>query len=202
MRRPSIGRLIAIEGIDQSGKRTQSELLAKALSAIGQSNIIVSFPDYSTPIGHQLRAYLSGKIKPNYHVVHMLYAANKWERAQEITDYLKMGRFVIINRYTPSNLAYGSAHGLSLHWLLQLEKDLPKPDLIFVLDVSPEASFARKRRSRDIHEGDPLYLRNVRKAYRRLARKYNWTLIDAEQSVDGLNSTLRNEVACFMKRSA
>lgn len=202
MRRRSIGRLIAVEGIDQSGKRTQSELLAKALSASGQPNVIVSFPDYSTPIGHQLRAYLSGKVKSNYHVVHMLYAANKWEKAQEIFHYLRMGRFVVTNRYTPSNLAYGSAHGLDLQWLLQLEKDLPKADFVFVLDVSPKASFERKRRSRDIHEGDRLYLRKVQEAYRQLAKKYHWKLVNAEQSIDVLHSILWNEVSCFMKRRA
>ena len=197
--RRSTGRLIAVEGIDQSGKRTQSLLLAKALTANKQPNALFSFPDYSTPLGQQLRAYLSGKIHPDYHVVHMLYAANKWERAREILDQINNGRFVIVNRYTPSNLAYGHAHGLNLQWLYHLESNLPRPNIVFVLDVSPKSSFARKRKSRDIHEGDLAYLSRVRKIYRRLATRYGWKFVNAEQEEAIVHSILWKEISPLLK---
>lgn len=196
------GRLIAVEGIDQSGKRTQSLLLAKALSASGHPSTVISFPDYSTPLGRQLRSYLSGKIKVDYHVVHMLYAANKWEKVPELTLHLQLGRFIVTNRYTPSNLAYGSAHGLEFGWLFQLESDLPEADLVFVLDVSPKSSFERKRSSRDIHEGNLPYLRKVRETYRRLAKRYRWKMVNGEQDPETVHSILWDEVLAFLKRSA
>jgi len=193
--RRTIGRLIAIEGIDQSGKRTQAQLLAKALSAITQSTKVVSFPDYSTPLGRQLKAYLSGKSQLDHHAVHLLYAANKWEKIREIRQQLRLGSYVVVNRYTPSNLAYGVAHGLELGWLYHLEKDLPKADIVFVLDVSLKTSFARKKRSRDVHEGDYEYLRKVRSTYHRLAKRYHWKVVNAEQGIDAVHAVLWKEMA-------
>ena len=93
---------------------------------------------------------------------------------------LSVGRVVIINRYTPSNLAYGIAHGLSANWLERLEMDLPKPDLVLILNVSPRVSFERKRQLLDVHEENLPYLREVRDAYLRLARKHGWKIIDGE----------------------
>jgi len=191
----TIGRLIAIEGIDQSGKRTQALLLAKALRAQDQSTIVVSFPDYSTRLGRQLEAYLSGKSRLDYHAVHLLYAANKWEKANEIHRQIRHGRFVIVNRYTPSNLAYGVAHGLDMKWLYHLEEDLPRADIVFVLDVSPRTSFSRKKSLRDVHESDIEYLEKVRGAYQRLAKRYRWKVVNADQKVDVVHSLLWKQTA-------
>ena len=198
MPRP-IGRIIAIDGIDQSGKRTQAQLLAEALDLRAQSNKVVSFPDYSTPIGRQLKAYLSGRSKPDYHAVHLLYAVNKWEKVNEIRHQINLGGFTVINRYTPSNLAYGVAHGLDIKWLYDLEKDLPKADIVFILDVSPSISSSRKKNFRDIHEGNLEYLRKVRNAYLHLANKYKWKVIDAEQKVDVVHSILWNYVTRLLE---
>jgi dTMP kinase len=123
---------------------------------------------------------LAGKIRFDFHAVHLLYAANKWENAASIAREVKLGSVVVINRYTPSNLAYGIAHGLSANWLERLEMDLPKPDLVLILDVSPKVSFERKKQLRDVHEENLSYLRKVRDAYLRLARKHGWKIIDGE----------------------
>jgi dTMP kinase len=185
-----LGKLIALEGIDQSGKRTQARLLAHALRAQERSVSLLSFPDYGTPLGRQLKAYLSRRREFDYHVVHMLYAMNRWERSGEIVRYLRQGRFVIVNRYSPSNLAYGVAHGLSVAWLASLEEGLPKPDAIIVLDVAPQTSFKRKSQRRDIHEEDLLYLKNVRKVYNRLGKKYGWVIINGENDSNKVQADL------------
>jgi dTMP kinase len=197
----TIGRIIAIDGIDQSGKRTQTQLLAEALDARGTSTKVVSFPDYSTPMGRQLKAYLSGKSRLDYHAVHLLYAANKWEKANEIRHQINLGGSMVINRYTPSNLAYGVVHGLDVEWLYDLERDLPKADIIFILDVSPRTSFSRKKHFRDIHEGDLEYLRKVRSVYLRLAKRYKWKVVDAEQKTDTVHSMLWRDVAPLLNQS-
>ena len=175
------GKLIAIDGIDQSGKRTQTRLLAEKIRAFGYDLSIWNFPDYSTPLGRQLRRYLAGRERFDFHAIHLLYAANKWEKASAIAHELDRGCAVLINRYTPSNLAYGISHGLSREWLEPLEKALPKPDLVFILDVSPKASFKRKKELRDLHEGDLSYLRKVRSTYLRLAKRYRWRVVDGER---------------------
>jgi len=115
-------------------------------------------------------------------VIHLLYAANKWEVATKINEQRARGTVVIANRYTPSNLAYGVAHDLSLNWLTILEADLPKPNRIFILDVPVRIAFGRKIQQRDIHEEDATYLERVRRMYLQLARKFNWTVIDGKST--------------------
>lgn len=194
------GKLIVIDGIDQSGKRTQTQMLARKIQAFGYPISIWNFPDYGTPLGHQLNIYLTRRKQFDFHAVHLLYAANKWERASSIAREIDLGRVVIINRYTPSNLAYGIAHGLSRNWLESLEKELPKADLVLILDVSSKASFKRKRQVRDAHEEDLSYLRKVRSAYLRLAKKYRWKVIDGERDRRAVNLELWRHVLPILRK--
>jgi len=178
------GRIIAIEGIDQAGKRTQARLLAAKLRRMGTPVSVWNFPDYATPLGKQLRAYLRGGVRLDLRAVHLLYAANKWEVSGKLMSKIEGGEVVIVNRYTPSNLAYGVAHRLPRDWLLALEAGLPKPDSVVVLDVSPRISESRKRRGRDVHESDLTYLNKVRRAYGSLAKRYGWSVVDGQGEVE------------------
>jgi dTMP kinase len=197
------GRVIALEGIDQSGKRTQAILLTKRLVKSGYKASVLDFPDYRTILGRQLKAYLAGKNRLNHHTVHLLYAANKWEKEHELERLLRRGHNLIINRYSPSNLAYGVAHGLPLAWLQSLEAGLPKPDLVCVLYISPRTSFKRKREERDVHEGDRQYLRKVGNAYLRLARRYGWKIINGESDPNTVHTEVWELVSHVMRfRSA
>ena len=171
------GKLIVIDGIDQSGKKTQTQFLARKIRALGYVCSIWNFPDYATPLGRQLKNYLVGENQFDFHTVHLLYAANKWERASLIQNQIEQRRIVIINRYTPSNLAYGTSHGLRLNWLKSLEDELPRPDIVLILDVPPKVSFRRKRQRRDVHEESLPYLTKVRIAYLRLAKKFHWKIV-------------------------
>jgi dTMP kinase len=198
--RQGSGKLIVVDGIDQSGKKTQTLMLARKIQKLGYHTSIWSFPDYATPLGRQLKLYLAGRIRFDFHAVHLLYAANKWENAASISRETELGHIVIVNRYTPSNLAYGIAHGLSPNWLEPLETDLPKPDLTLILDVSPEVSFKRKRHLRDVHEENLSYLHKVRDIYLRLAKKHRWRIIDAEDDTETVNQQLWKYVQPFLRR--
>ena len=193
------GRLIAVEGIDQAGKRTQAHLLAVEIRKMELPVSVWNFPDYTTPLGKELKAYLAGEIRLDLHSVHLLYAANKWEVASELVDRIGRGRIVIVNRYSPSNLAYGVAHGLASAWLSSLEEGLPKPDVVVVLDVTPRTSFARKVRRRDLHEGDLTYLRRVRGAYLRLARRYGWKVVDGQHDSATVQELVWSQVYRFLR---
>jgi dTMP kinase len=193
------GRLIVIDGIDQSGKKTQTRMLAKRIRQAGFQSATWDFPAYYTPIGQYLRAYLTGKRRPDVHVVHLLYAANKWEVEHKIVAQIMSGRIVVANRYTPSNLAYGLAHGLPLDWLCSLESRLPKPSRVFILDVPVRISFDRKSQHRDLHEGNSEYLHKVRKAYLRLSKRYRWTIIDGTRSPEVVHSELWNAVGSSLR---
>jgi len=188
------GKLIAIEGIDQAGKKTQARLLARVMRKQGLTVSIREFPNYATPLGRQLRAYLAGESKLDLRAAHLLYAANRWEMAKELDSQIRGGRNVIVNRYWPSNLAYGISHGLPPDWLRGLDRGLPKPDVVIVLDISPSTSLKRKSEGRDIHEVNLPYLKKVRNTYLRLAKKYRWKVIDGEMDWKTLQSELASIV--------
>ena len=199
--RSKSGKLIAIEGIDQSGKKTQTQMLAKKIRALGYRVSIWNFPNYGTGLGRQLKTYLTGRKEFNLRAIHLLYAANKWEMASSIAREIDLGRMVIVNRYTPSNLAYGIAHGLSLNWLEPLEKELPEADLVLILDVSPKASFERKERLRDVHEENLVYLGRVRRVYLQLAKKYRWKVVDGDRDPRAVNLVIWSNVLPILRKS-
>src|SRR5437879_11520715 len=111
------GKIIALEGIDQSGKRTQTRLLAEELERKGARVSIISFPIYRSPSGRQIQRFLAGKQEYPATALHMLYSLNGWENQDRITSLVEKSDFVIADRYYPSNLAYGVSRGLSLGWL-------------------------------------------------------------------------------------
>jgi dTMP kinase len=174
--------IIAIEGSDQAGKKTQSELLASALKKSKIKTKIISFPDYTTPLGKEIDGFLHGKRKFPPQVIHCLLAANRWEKLAEIQKAHSENSVIIMNRYYQSNLVYGVANGLSLKWLQGLDAGLPKTDLVIVLDVSQKESFLRKKARRDKFEKDTEFLKKISKTYKTLAKKLGWKIIDASKT--------------------
>lgn len=174
--------IVVIEGSDQAGKKTQSELLAMALRKSKIRTKVFSFPDYTTPLGREINRFLHGKRKFPSQVIHCLLAANRWEKLAEIQKAHSENSVIIMNRYYQSNLVYGVANGLNLKWLQGLDAGLPKADLVIVLDVSQKESFLRKKAKRDKFEKDTAFLKKISKTYKILAKKLGWQVIDASQS--------------------
>ncbi len=184
------GRIIALEGIDQSGKRTQTRLLADELKKKGAKVSTISFPIYKSPSGRQIQRFLEGKQKHQATALHMLYSLNRWENQEQIIKPVQNSDFVIADRYYPSNLAYGVSRGLSLEWLQGLDRGLPTASLVIVLDVPVPASFARKSRGRDVHEKNRQLLAKVRRTYRKLAKKLGWKIVDATRPVEEVHEAV------------
>ena len=168
-----------MEGIDQSGKRTQTRLLADGLERANTRVSTISFPIYKTPSGRQIRSYLKGRQDYAPQALHMLYSLNRWENRELINKLVHSSDYLIADRYTPSNLAYGLSRGLSLGWLQVLDKGLPTADLVVVLDVPIVSSFERKSKNRDVHERDREFLIKVRRTYKLLSRRLGWKILDA-----------------------
>lgn len=176
------GKIIVIEGSDKAGKGTQSRLLVDALKLSGKVCVIIDFPDYTTPIGAEIRAFLDGKRNYPNELKHMLFSANRWEKKREIESMVNNGTIIIINRYYQSNLAYGISNGLNINWLLNLDKGLPKEDLVIVLEVSSKMLYQRTAAEyNDTFEKDQKLMADVHKNYRFLARKFKWKIINGEK---------------------
>lgn len=191
--------IIVIEGFDQAGKRTQSELLAKALRTKKLKCKIFSFPDYSTPLGKEIKYYLSGRRKFPPQVIHCLLAANRWEKLKEIQEALSKNYILIMNRYYQSNLVYGKANGLDLKWLLNLDAGLPKENLVILLDVKPKDSFTRKITRRDKFEKNKQFAQKIIHTYRTLAKKFGWKIVNASQTQKQVHKSVKEIAFRYLK---
>lgn len=192
--------IIVIEGSDQAGKRTQSDLLARALKKRGIKTKVFSFPDYATPLGREISGFLHGKRKFPPQVIHCLLAANRWEKADDIRRAHEQNSVIIMNRYYQSNLVYGAANGLKLKWLEGLDEGLPAADLVLVLDVSQRESFKRKKSNRDRFEKDTEFLKKISHTYRRLAKKYGWHIIDASKTKQEVHQLIMDALSKKLAR--
>jgi dTMP kinase len=178
------GLLIAFEGLDQSGKQTQAELLRDRLRQGGHKSRLVSFPDYATQIGEEIARALAGEREYGADVMQLLYVANRYERKPDLQRWLDGGLILVSDRYTASSIAYGEAFGLDAPWLIEMQKFLPPAALTIFLDINPETAVQRKSAGRDRYERDLAMQKRVRESYKRLAAQNNWLVLDGERPKD------------------
>ena len=178
--------LVAFEGLDQSGKETQARHLRARLEQEGRRVRSVSFPDYETPIGQEIRRALAGERDFPADVMQLLYVANRFEYKPRLLSWLAARDIVVCDRYRASSIAYGESQGLDAAWLDDIQRHLPEADVTLVLDISPETAVARKSSGRDRYERDLGLLARVRESYRRQAALRGWVVIDAEQPRDAV----------------
>ena len=193
------GSVIAFEGLDQSGKQTQSERLADVLRSEGRQVEFLSFPAYATSVGAEIGLALQGARDYDAATLQLLYIANRYEFRPRVLDWLAAGAVVICDRYLASSIAYGEAQGLDAAWLTDVQRFLPAPALTIVLDIPPEVSLQRKGAGRDKFEQDLPLLSRVRASYRRQAEAPDWLLIDGQQDVsvvaDAIMRAVRSRLA-------
>ena len=178
--------LVAVEGLDQSGKATQAQDLRDRLRASGYKSRVVSFPDYGTFLGEEIARSLQGERDYGPETMQLLYVANRFERKADIDRWHEAGLIVLFDRYIASGIAYGEAQGLDPGWLTTLQVSLPQPELTILLDIAPETAAARKTVGRDRYESDLALLTRVRESYLRQAEQPSWVRIDAEQAPDAV----------------
>jgi dTMP kinase len=168
---------ITFEGLDGSGKSTQTELLAEAIEGTGREVVITREPG-GTQLGEEVRQVLlnGGEISPWAEAA--LFAAARAELVDRvIAPALERGAVVICDRYLDSSLAYqGIARGLGVDRVLEL--NLPAiqghlPDRTYLLLVDPEESARRVGGDGDRIEREGAdFRRKVDEAYRLLAQTF------------------------------
>jgi dTMP kinase len=189
------GLLIAFEGLDQSGKQTQAEWLRDYVATAGRECRLVSFPDYTTPIGTELSRALGGERDYAPDLMQLLYVANRYERRDEMEQWLRDGVVLLCDRYVASSIAYGEAQGLDPRWLNEIQRFLPPADLTILLDIAPETAAARKASGRDRYERDLDLLSRVRDSYRRQASGPGWLALDGERRKEDVSGDVVTAVA-------
>ena len=205
------GKLIAVEGIDGSGKQTQVRLLVRELESRGHQVLSTGFPHYDSWFGQMVGQFLNGDFGPldavDPHFTALLYAGDRFECKRPIVAALESGGVVLADRYVGSNLAHQSARTAPEKragfraWIEHLEYniyELPKEDLVLYLRLPPhEAQTLVARKStrkytdaaHDILESNIRHLQDAAAMYDLLARGSNWKTIEC---FDGAKQVIRS----------
>jgi dTMP kinase len=200
--------LLAIEGIDGSGKGTQASQLAETAAAAGYRVASFSFPLYDgNPFSRAVADYLNGEFgsadEVHPELAAMLYAGDRFHARPQLLAALGENDLVVCDRYVGSNAAHqgaklqGEARERLLAWLEEVEYGefaLPRPELVVLLDapvalarqlVSRKAARGYTTLEADIHEADTAHSAATREVYLELARRQGWRVVvtgDAEGS--------------------
>lgn len=202
----SRGKLIVIEGLDGSGKGTQTALLTTALTEKGINVKQVSFPDYNNPSSSLVKMYLNGELgsKPddvNAYAASSFYAVDRYASYKQFwqADY-EAGTVILADRYATSNAIYQLSKLAEnertdyLNWLEFYEYSqlqLPKPDAVIYLDVPIEISqrlldkrYSGDTTKKDLHESNLEFLKQCRKSALYSAQVQSWQIVSCAKDGD------------------
>ncbi len=210
-----VGKLIVIEGTDCSGKQTQVALLEESLKKRGINTISFSFPMYDTPTGKIVEGpvlgnermgpswFSEGTVQIDPYVFSLYLAADRKYNIQKIKDYLDQGYYVLLDRYTSSNMAHQGSKILNkedrfyfFQWIDKLEYwllALPKPDQTIFLHMPylKSLELSKERSELDEAEKSPEHLKNAEQTYIELSELYHWNTIEC---MDGERLKSRKEI--------
>ena len=219
-----MGKLFVIDGTDGSGKQTQLETLKKRMSEEKIDYRTVSFPNYGSPSSSLVKMYLGGefgtdakKISP--YIASTFFAADRYATLKKgYEEYYNNGGTILADRYTTANMVHQAGkikdkeeRKKFIDWLWDFEFNLyglPVPTEVFFLNMPPEYSnkLMKNRQNKithaeqkDIHEKDPIYLKEAYDAACELAKQYNWYEIkcvkDGEiRTIQDINDEIFEEV--------
>jgi dTMP kinase len=190
--------IIAIEGIDGAGKKTQIKLIKRHLKAEGAKPCILKTPNYKSPVGKLIREYLTGKAKLEPKEAFLVYSADVLALSRRLRDAQRKSKFVLLDRYITSTIAYQCGRGLAFKDAVGMAEILqvPKVDKVIFIDIKPETGFRRKKKQKpklDIHERDIEYLSRVRRSYLRQAKEGlfgDWIVVDGEKPPEDVKNEI------------
>lgn len=198
--------LISIEGLDGSGKATQTQCVVDRLRSQNVEARKISFPDYDSPSSALVKMYLNREISDDLKAINP-YAASSFYAADRYASYMKDwskdyndGKIIVADRYTDSNAIHQTCklqpdeYDSFLEWMYDYEYNklgIPKTDLVIFLNVSPNVSqklmsqrYGNDESKKDIHESNLDYLNKCREVSFYISKKYGWKIINCD---DGYN---------------
>lgn len=182
---------IAIEGIDGSGKTTQTARLAEMLRKDG-FDALTTKEHTDGIIGREIQKVLEHKEKVDALTLQIMFVADRSDHMYRYADIIKdRNRFLITDRYLYSTIAYGTAAGVSNKYLVELNSIFPIPDKLFIILIDPIIAMKRidrdrNRSSRELFEKEE-FLKEVQANYRKFK---NATFIDGEMPADEITQIM------------
>ncbi len=222
-----MGKLIVIEGVDGSGKETQTELLCKYIAESGKTVERLSFPDYASQSSALVKMYLRGEFgsepsSVNPYAASLFYAVDRFAScAKGWGERLKGDRVIVADRYVTSNIVYQTAKLVGdaerrafIRWEEDLEYGklgLPRPDAVIFLNMEPEASAllreGRKNKitggdEKDVHERDEAFLRAVYESAAYAAELCGWDEVKCSEggvprSIEAIHNDIKEKLRVF-----
>ncbi len=191
------GKLIVIEGVDGSGKTTQTDFLITRLKNINKQVQTIKYPRHGKPFfGIMVDEYLSNKFGPadklDPYLASLIYACDRWETKQQLQSWLSVGNWIVPDRYMTSNLGHqlGKLNSKEekdkfIKWEENLEYKtfgIPKPDLVIYLDMPLKfikKLLKKRNEKKDGHEANIEHLKSAQQAYRYCLKKFpNWVEVN------------------------
>lgn len=199
-------KIIVIEGLDGSGKATQTKILADKLIEKGLKVRKLEFPDYSNPSSSLVKMYLNGDFGDKPEDVNA-YAASAFYAVDRAASYLQFwkkdyadGSIILSDRYATSNIIYQMSkvsdddRDAFIEWQADFEYEklgIPKPDLVIYLDVDPDVSqklmekrYGGDKSKMDLHERNVQFLLDCRRSAVYAAEKCGWRVINCCEDGD------------------
>jgi len=194
------GRFITVDGIDASGKNTQTKLLKKWLEDLGFIVNHIDFPMYKCHFGKLVAKYLRGEFGSKEDLpaeISLLYSLDRYNFSAELQAMLNRGEWVIADRYTSANIGFHAGKYSDANerkrmadWIELVESRMPQPDVVIILNMDPEISrdlHAQRNlkaymfgdMKRDIHDEDLEYQKRVMLTFLEAAEtRPSWHIVD------------------------
>lgn len=224
-----MGKLFVIEGLDGSGKETQSKMIYQRLIDEGYKVMEISYPRYEKDSSALVKMYLRGDFgkEPsniNPYISSTFYAADRYASYKtEYEEFYNLGGVVIADRYTTSNMVHQGGKIKDdneleeyLKWLYELEFNIyqiPIPDKVFFLNLPLDKTMERiKQRNnkinnstiKDIHENNKEHLLHSYNNALKMMNKYQWDNIDCMdnnrvRSIEEIHQELFDKITKLIK---
>jgi len=187
------GKLIVLYGINNIGKTTQSNKLINYLKSKNLKVHYFKIPKYDLkPTGPLINKILRSKEQTiSEEKLQSLYAKNRKDDQPVVLKKLKAGYIVIAEDYVGTGLAWGYAKGASMDYLKKINKGILKEDLAILLDGK---RFKKAEEKIHIHEKNNDLIEKARKAHLKLAKEYNWKIINANQSKEKVFEDIKKQI--------
>ncbi len=179
-----MGIFVTIEGIDGSGKSTIVSSTTSKLREMGFSTYATKEPSNSE-VGRLIRSWALKKETrmPHPSIYALLFAADRtMHYMTEVSPALAVNDVVISERYMESTIAYQGALGLSMDWLINLHKYIPRSDIVIILDLDVDEAMRRLERRGDLEVFErKAVLEKVRNIFLERARENGYEVVDASK---------------------
>ena len=201
------GKIIVLEGLDGSGKSTQSQLLLNKFCSLNRLAKIISMPNYSSLSSGPVRMYLNREISDNPFDVNS-YASSSFFAVDRFINYVcNWKKFydsenftIICDRYSSSNMIFQLAKidrnnwDSFLDWVCDYEYnklEIPNPDIVIYLRVPLNISqklIKLRGTPADLHESSLEFIKSCYEAAEYSAEKFGWSIVNCSENGKSMDS--------------